>query len=137
MTTPAEAQEFLRGNHRAILSTYRRDGGVQSSPVAATVDGEGRVIVSTRDTAMKAKNLTRDPRISVCAFSDNWWGPWVQVDGTAEIVGRPEAIELLVDYYRRVAGEHPDWDEYRAAMESERRVLIRFAIERAAPNVSG
>lgn len=137
MSVADDARAFLEHHHRAILITRRRDGGVQSSPVAAAVDAEGRVVVSTRETAMKAKNLLRDPHAVLCAVNDEWFGPWYQIEGTAEIVDRPEAIELLVDYYRRVAGEHADWDEYRAAMESEKRVLIRFAIERAGPTVSG
>ncbi len=137
MTTPDDAREFLRSHTRGVLVTRRRDGGLQSSPVAATVDDDGRVIISTRDTAMKAKNLRRDPRATLAVVSDEWWGPHIQVEGTAEVIDRPEAIDLLVDYYRRVSGEHPDWDEYRQAMEDERRVLIRFEIERAGPTVSG
>lgn len=129
--TPEQARDFLRVNHRAVLSTLRRDGRPQLSPVGATVDDEGRVIVSTPETTAKARNLRRDPRVSLCVFSDGFYGPWAQVEGLAEIVQRPEAVELLVDYYRRISGEHPDWDEYRRAMVEERRVLVRFAIERA------
>jgi PPOX class probable F420-dependent enzyme len=132
-----EAREFIRKNHRAILATYRADGTPQMSPVAADVDPEGVVVISSRETAMKVKNLRRDPRASVIVFSDSWYGPWVQVDGRAAIVSLPEAMEGLVEYYRRVAGEHGDWDEYRAAMEKERRVLIRMSVDRAGPNKSG
>jgi len=130
--TPEQARDFLRINHRAVLSTLRRDGRPQLSPVAAAVDDQGRVIVSTPETTAKARNLRRDPRGSLCAFSDGFYGPWVQVEGTAELVERPEAVELLVDYYRRLSGEHPDWDDYRRAMVEDRRVLVRFAIERAS-----
>ena len=130
--TPEQARDFLRVSHRAVLSTLRRDGRPQLSPVAAAVDDEGRVIVSTPETTAKARNLRRDPRVSLCAFSDGFYGPWVQVEGTAELVERPEAVELLVDYYRRLSGEHPDWDDYRRAMVEDRRVLVRFAIERAS-----
>ena len=118
-----------------MLATFRRDGRPQLSPVAAGIDDEGRVEISTRETAMKIKNLRRDPRISVCVLGPGFYGEWGQVEGTAEIVEQPEAMDLLVDYYRRIAGEHPDWDEYRAAMVDEKRVLVRFAIERAGPNV--
>jgi PPOX class probable F420-dependent enzyme len=113
------------------MATLRADGRPQMSPVAVGVDAEGRVIVSTPETTAKARNLRRDPRVSVCAFADRFYGAWVQVEGTAEIVERPAALELLVDYYRRLSGEHPDWDEYRAAMVDERRVLVRFVIDRA------
>jgi PPOX class probable F420-dependent enzyme len=130
--TPEAARDFLRANHRAVLATFRSDGRPQLSPVGAGVDAAGRVIVSTPGTTAKARNLRRDPRVSVCAFSDGFYGGWVQVEGTAEIVEQPESVELLVDYYRRLAGEHPDWDEFRAAMVDEGRVLVRFTIERCS-----
>jgi PPOX class probable F420-dependent enzyme len=132
-----EALEFIRANHRGVLITFRSDGGLQSSPVVASADDGGRVVLSTRETAMKVKNLRRDPRVAYCAFSDGFYGPWVQVEGTAEIVSLPEALELLVEYYRNVAGEHPDWDDYRAAMVREQRVMVRITVERAGPSRSG
>jgi PPOX class probable F420-dependent enzyme len=131
------AQEFLRTNHHAVMATFRKDGRPALSPVTLVVDDEGRVMVSTRETAMKVKHLRRDPRVSAAVFTDRFYGDWVQVEGSAEIVALPEAMDLLVDYYRRASGEHPDWDEYRAAMERDRRVIVRFAIERAGPTVSG
>ena len=131
------AQEFLRGNHHAVLSTSRTDGRPQLSPVTVAVDVDGRVVISTRETSVKVRNLRRDPRISVAAFTDRFYGDWVQVEGTAEIIALPEALDLLVDYYRRMAGEHEDWDDYRAAMVEEQRVVVRFEIDRAGPNVAG
>jgi PPOX class probable F420-dependent enzyme len=95
------------------------------------------VVVSTRETAIKTKNLRRDSRVSLCVLSDGFYGDWVLADGRATIVSLPEAMEGLVEYYRRVAGEHPDWDDYRAAMERERRVLVRISIDRVGPNKSG
>lgn len=130
--TPDEAREHLRNHHRAVLSTIRHDGRPQLSLVAATVDADGRVIVSTTGPTAKVHNLRRDPRIALCVFTDRFYGPWVQVEGMAEIVERPEAVELLVDYYRRISGEHPDWDDYRRAMNEDKRVLVRFEIERVA-----
>jgi PPOX class probable F420-dependent enzyme len=131
------ATEFLRGHHRAVLATMRADGRPQLSPVVAAVDDAGRVLISTRETAVKARNLARDPRASLCVFNDGFYGEWIQAEGTAEIIHLPEALELLEDYYRRISGEHPDWDDYRAAMQRERRVVVRFAISRAGPDVSG
>ncbi len=107
------------------------------SPVAAGTDHDGKIVVSSRETAMKVKNLRRDPRASVCVTNDAFYGAWVQVDGPAEVVSLPDAIDGLVAYYRQVAGEHPDWDDYRAAMQREQRVLIRITPERAGPNISG
>jgi PPOX class probable F420-dependent enzyme len=135
--TPDEARAFLTDNHNAVLATFRRDGRPQLSVVGATVDEQGRVIISTRQTAIKTKNLRRDPRVSVIVMSPGFYGDWAQVEGTAEIVEQPEALDLLVDYYRRMAGEHDNWAEYRAAMVAEQRVLVRFEIERAGPNVAG
>ena len=133
----AEAQQFLRENECAVLATWRRDGRVQMSPITVGLDAEGHAIISSRETAYKVKNLRRDPRASLCVFVDEFTGPWVQVEGTAEILSLPEAMEPLVEYYRLVAGEHSDWDEYRRAMERDRRVLIRITIERAGPDRKG
>jgi PPOX class probable F420-dependent enzyme len=132
-----KAQEFLETNHQAVLATRRRDGSPQLTPVTAVVDGEGRVVISSRETAVKTRNLKRDPRAWLCAFTDRFFGEWVVVEGTAQVVSLPEAMEPLVDYYRRGAGEHPDWDDYRRAMERDRRVLIRITIDRAGPDVHG
>lgn len=132
-----EARAFVRDNHRAVLATRRRDGAPQLSCILAAVDEDGKVVVSTRETAMKTHNLRREPACSVIVFTDDFFGPQVQIDGRAEIVSLPEAMELLVDYYRHVAGEHDDWDDYRAAMERERRVLVRITPERAGPDRSG
>jgi PPOX class probable F420-dependent enzyme len=135
--TPDEARAFLQDNHRAVLSTFRADGMPQMSPVLVVMDDEGRVVVSTRETAMKTKHLRRDPRVAACVLNPGFFGAWVQVEGHAEIIELPEAMDLLIDYYRRASGEHPDWDDYRAAMERERRVIVRFPIERAGPTVEG
>ena len=132
-----DARSFLRQNAKAILATRRSDGRPQMSPVIVSVHDDGKLEVSTRETAMKTKNLERDPRLSLCAISERFFGPWVQIDGTSEIIRLPEAMEGLVEYYRRSAGEHPDWDDYREAMQRERRVLVRVTIESAGPDRSG
>jgi PPOX class probable F420-dependent enzyme len=131
------AREFVRANHRAVLATRRRDGYPQLSPVTVGVDDEGYVVISSRETAMKVKNLQRDPHASLCVMKDGFFGEWAQVEGTAEIVSLPAAMDGLIDYYRHLSGEHPDWDDYRAAMERDRRVLVRITIERAGPDQSG
>ena len=133
----AEAQQFLATHHRAVLATWRRDGRLQMSPVTAGVDAAGRAIVSSRETAYKTRNVRRDPRASLCVFVDGFFGPWVQVDGATEVLSLPDAMEPLVDYYRRVADEHPDWADYRRAMARERRVLLRISIDSAGPARKG
>ncbi len=132
-----EARAYLRDHHRAVLATMRADGAPQMSPVTVGVDADGRAVISTRETAMKTRNLRRDPRAWLCVFSDQWYGPWIQVEGDVEIVELPSAMEGLVSYYRDISGEHPDWDDYRAAMERERRVLLRIALSRGGPDRSG
>ena len=131
------AADFLRAHHRAVLATSRSDGRPQLSPVTAAVDDAGRVLISTRETAIKTRNLRRRPTAWLCVFTDNFFGEWVQVEGDVEIISLPGAMDLLIDYYRRVSGEHPDWDDYRAAMARERRVVVRITITRAGPDVSG
>jgi PPOX class probable F420-dependent enzyme len=129
--TPDEVRIFLQANSHAVMATFRADGRPQLSPVSAGVDAQGRVIVSTPGATAKARNLRRDPRASLCVISDSFYGPWAQIEGTVEVVEQPESVELLVDYYRRLAGEHPDWDDYRRAMVEDGRVLLRTTIERA------
>ena len=132
------AVSFMRSNHNAVLLTYRRDGSPQLSPVTVGVDDGGRPIVSSRETAFKTRNLLRDPRASLCVLNPQFYGEWVYVDATSEIVHLPEAMELLVDYYRQVRGEeHPDWDDYRAAMTRDQRVILRFEVQRAGPTQHG
>jgi PPOX class probable F420-dependent enzyme len=131
------ARDFIRKHHRAVMVTFHADGRAQTSPVTCGVDDDGYVIVSTRETAAKVRNLERDPRTTLCVFTDGFFGDWVQVEGRAEIIHLPEAMERLVDYYRGISGEHPDWDDYRAAMERDRRVLVRVALTRAGPDVHG
>jgi PPOX class probable F420-dependent enzyme len=133
----ASALDFIRKNHRAVLATTRADGTTQMSPVTAGVDDEDRVVISTRETAYKVRHLRALPYAALCAFPDRFFGDWVQVEGPVEIVSLPEAMELLVEYYRRISGEHPDWAEYRAVMERDRRVLLRLTVERAGPMVHG
>ena len=134
---PREAVDFVRTHHRAVLSTLRHDGTPQLSPVLVVADDEGRLLVSTRETAVKTKNVRRDPRAWVCVFTDRFFGGWVQIGGDVEVVSLPDAMDVLVDYYRRAAGEHDDWDEYREAMRRERRCVLRVTPTSAGPDVTG
>lgn len=129
------ARRFVRDHHRAVLVTFRKDGRPQTSLVLVGVDDAGRLMVSSRERAYKVRNLRRDPRVSLCVLTDDF-GNWIQVDGRATVLSLPEAMEPLVDYYRRTAGEHPDWDDYRRAMADQQRVLVHVDIERAGPDRS-
>jgi PPOX class probable F420-dependent enzyme len=132
-----ELLEFLRPRHHGLLATTRADGRPQLSPVACGVDDQGRIVVSTYPERAKARNARRDERASICVLSDDWNGPYVQVDGRAEVLDMPEALDALVDYYRCIAGEHPDWDDYRAAMVRQDKSLVRITIDRWGPIATG
>ena len=129
--------EFVRTRHKGTLVTTRGDGRPQMSPVACGVDGDGRVVVSTYPERAKANNVRRDAHVSILIHSDDWDDAYVQVDGTAEVIDMPDAVEPLVDYYRSIAGEHPDWDEYRDAMAKQNKSLIRITIDRWGPIATG
>jgi PPOX class probable F420-dependent enzyme len=133
----AKATRFLSAHPRAVLATTRADGRPQLSPVVAAVDDDGRILISTREPAIKARNLARDPRASLCVLSDGFFGEWVQAEGLAELIHLPDAMPILEDYYRKISGEHPDWVEYREAMRRDRRLIIRITVDRAGPDVSG
>lgn len=132
-----EARSFLREHRRAVLATRGKGDRIQQSPVLVNVDGEGRAIISSRETAYKVANLRRDPRAQACVFTERFFGQWLFVEGLAEVLSLPEAMDPLIDYYKRFPDENPDWNDYRARMERERRVLIRIELERAGPDRYG
>lgn len=132
-----ELLDFLRPRHHGLLSTTRADGRPQLSPVSCGVDEGGRIVVSTYPDRAKTRNARRDERASICVLSDDWDGPYVQVDGRAEVLDMPEALDALVEYFRCISGEHPDWDEYRAAMQRQDKSLIRLHIDRWSPIATG
>jgi PPOX class probable F420-dependent enzyme len=129
--------EFVRPRHRMILTTFRADGSLQSSPVTAGVDESGRIVIASYPQRAKSTNIRRTPRASVVVLSDEFNGPYVQVDGDAEVIDLPDAVEPLVDYFRAVAGEHSDWDEYRQAMTDQGKCLIRLTPTRWGPVATG
>jgi PPOX class probable F420-dependent enzyme len=132
-----ELLEFVRPRHHIVLSTIRADGHPQFSPVAAGIDTEGRMVVSTYPDRAKVKNVRRTPYASACVLSNEWNGAWVQVEGPAEVLDLPDALEPLVEYFRCISGEHPDWEEYRSAMQRQGKSLIRMTIERWGPIATG
>ena len=132
-----EARGFLREHHRGVLATRRADSGIQQSPVLVNVDGDGRAMISSREAAYKVRNLRRDPWAQACVFTDRFFGKWLFVEGRAEVLSLPQAMDPLIDYYTRFPDENPDWDDYRQRMEREERVLIRIELERAGPDRQG
>jgi PPOX class probable F420-dependent enzyme len=132
-----ELLEFVAPRNQWILTTFRSDGRPQLSPVSGGVGPHQRLLVATYPMRDKVHNLRRDPRVSVCVLSDHFGGAWVQVDGQATVVDVPDAVEGLVDYFRSISGEHPDWDDYRAAMLRQGKCLISIEIERWGPIATG
>jgi PPOX class probable F420-dependent enzyme len=128
---------FVHPRHRMLLATTRRDGRPQISPVTGGVDYQGRIVISTYPARAKTRNAESDPRVSVLVLSDDWNGPWVQIDGDAKVLHMPEAADGLVDYFRCISGEHPDWGEYRAAMRSQNKSLIQITPTRWGPIATG
>jgi PPOX class probable F420-dependent enzyme len=139
-TTQVDRDEllaFVRPRHHMVLVTSRRDGLPQVSPVTGGVDEDGRIVISTYPERAKVNNLRRNPAATVLVLSEDFNGEWVQVDGTAEVLDLPEALEPLVDYFRSISGEHPDWDEYRQAMRDQGKSLIRITPTRWGPVATG
>lgn len=129
--------DFVRPRHRALLITRRADGTPQASPLTCGVDDSGRLVMSTYPERAKTGNTRRDAAVSVVVLSDEWNGPWVQIDGDAEVLDIPDSVEPLVEYYRNISGEHPDWDEYREAMVKQGKSLIRVTPRRWGPVATG
>jgi PPOX class probable F420-dependent enzyme len=132
-----ELLDFLGPRHKCLLVTTRTDGRPQISPVTSGLDDEGRLVISTYPERAKVRNLRRDPQVAACSLSDEWNGPWVQVEGTAEVLDMPAALDGLVEYFRNISGEHPDWEEYREAMRRQDKSLIRLTLERWGPIATG
>jgi PPOX class probable F420-dependent enzyme len=133
----SELLDFIRPRHRMVLTTFRADGSLQSSPVSGGVDEQGRVVIASYPGRAKSVNIRRTPKASVVVLSDEFNGAYVQIDGDAEVIDLPEAVELLVDYFRVIAGEHPDWEDYRCAMVDQGKCLIRVTPRRWGPVATG
>ncbi|MGB5934797.1 MAG: PPOX class F420-dependent oxidoreductase, partial [Ornithinimicrobium sp.] len=129
----SEMEEFVRLRHRATLVTYRSNGGLQMSPVTCGMDAQGRIVIATYPQRAKATNIRHTDRVSLAIHSDDWDGPYVQLDGVAELLEMPEAVEPLVDYFRSISGEHPNWAEYREAMHRQGKALIRVSVQHWGP----
>ena len=134
----AKAQDFLRNHHNGVLMTWRKDGSPQMSPITVGLSEDGKAIISSRETAYKVNNLRRDPRAAVCVFTDSFHGGgWTQINGKAEILPLPQALDTLVYLQRQTKGEHRDWPQFHERMTREKRVIIRITIESAGPKVRG
>ena len=132
------AREFLRQHHCGVLTTWRKNGAVQMSPITVGLDASGNAVISSRETAYKVNNLRRDPRAALCVFTDSFHGGgWAQINGRAAIISLPQALDTLVYLQRQTKGEHPDWSQFHQRMAREKRVIISITIESAGPTVRG
>ena len=129
-----EAEEFLKHNHQGVLVARKRDGSLQMTLVSSVIDGQGRVILTARERTYKVKNIRRNPQISLLVFGDRFHGSnYIQIDGRAEIVRHPEVMDIVIDWYRQLNGEHPKWGEYREKVKAEGRIAMRVTIEKVGP----
>ena len=132
-----EAREFMRTSHRCVLAARAPGGRLHQSPNLVAVDDEGRAIISSRETAFKVKYLRNDPWVQLCVFTDAFFGNWIFAEGSADVLSLPQAMDPLIDYYKRFPDDNPPWDEYRERMRREQRVLIRITMERVGPDKQG
>jgi PPOX class probable F420-dependent enzyme len=138
--TPVDREgllDFVRPRHHLVLITSRADGRPQVSPVTGGVDDSGRIVISSYRERAKTANARRRPEVSVLVLSDDFGQAWVQVDGECEVLDAPESVEPLVEYFRTIAGEHPDWAEYRQAMVDQDKSILRITPTRWGPIATG
>lgn len=132
-----ELLEFVRPRHNGILVVHRQSGGLQTSPVTMGVGDDGTILIASYPSRAKVHNLRADPRATMTVLSDDFNGPWVQIDGAAEVVDLPDAVDVLVEYFRNIAGDHDDWDEYRRAMRDQGKCAIRMTVASWGPIATG
>ena len=133
--TTFDPHKLIAESRLAVLATIKSNGLPQLSPVTAFYDRDtGVIYVSMTEGRAKTANLRRDPRAALEVTSSDGWA-WATAEGSVTLTGlgadtHGREVEALVDYYRSAAGEHPDWDEYRAVMVSDRRVLMAMTVDR-------
>ena len=130
----AEAQEFLRHNHHGVLVARKRDGSLQMTLVSPVIGGDGRVTITARESTYKVKNIRRNPQVSLLVFGEKFNGSnYIQVDGKAEVIAHPQAMDIVLDWHRQVRREPVSWDEIRKKTLAEGRIAIRLTIEKVGP----
>ncbi len=134
----ADAQKFLRDNHHGVLVTRKKDSSLQMTLVSPVIDDEGKVIITSRESTYKVKNIKRNPQISLLVYGDQFNGSnYIQIDGRAEIIPLPQAMDIVLDWHRQIRGVPANWDEIREKTKTERRIAMRVTIERVGPQNKG
>jgi PPOX class probable F420-dependent enzyme len=134
----ADAQEFLKNHHRGVLVARKRDGSLQMTMVSPVIDTDGKVIITSRETTYKIKNIKRNPQISLLVFGEQFHGSnFIQIDGRAEIIPQPQAMDIVLDWHRQIRGEPENWDDVREKTKAEGRIAMRVTIEKVGPQNRG
>ncbi len=134
----SDAQDFLKDNHHGVLVARKKDGSLQMTLVSPVIDADGKVIVTSRETTYKVKNIRRNPQISLLVFGGQFHGSnYIQIDGKAEIIPQPQAMDIVLDWHRQIRGEPASWDEVREKTKAERRIAMRITIEKVGPQSRG
>jgi PPOX class probable F420-dependent enzyme len=130
----SDARKFVKEHHHGVLVARKKDGSLQITLVSPVVDAVGNVILTARDSTYKVKNIKRDPRISLLVFGEQFHGSnYIQIDGKAEVIEHPQAMDLVLDWHRQIRGLPEDWDALKKKTLSEGRIAIRITIEKVGP----
>ncbi len=130
----AEAQEFLKHNHHGVLVARKRDGSLQMTLVSPVIGAEGKVIITARDTTYKVNNIKRNPQVSLLVYGEKFNGSnYIQIDGKAEVIAHPQAMDIVLDWHRQIRGEPANWDDIRKKTLAEGRIAIRVTIDKVGP----
>jgi PPOX class probable F420-dependent enzyme len=133
-----EAREFLKDKHHGVLVTRKKDGSLQMTLVSPVISSDGRVIITARERTYKVKNIKRNPQISLLVYGEKFHGSnYIQIDGRAEVIPHPQAMDIVLDWHRRIRGEPKSWDEIRQKTLAEGRIAIRVTIEKVGPQNRG
>ena len=128
------AKGFLKNNHHGCLVTRKKDGSLQMTLVSPVLGADGNVIITARDTTYKVKNIKRNPQVSLLVYGDTFHGSnYIQIDGKAEVIPHPAAMDIVLDWHRKIRGEPASWDEIRQKTLAEGRIVIRVNIEKVGP----
>jgi PPOX class probable F420-dependent enzyme len=129
-----EAQEFLKDNHHGVLVARKKDGSLQMTLVSPVIGRAGKVVITARDTTFKVKNIRRNPQVSLLVYGDKFNGSnYIQIDGQAEVIPHPEAMEIVLDWHRQIRGEPSNWEEVRRKTLAEGRIAILVTINKVGP----
>ena len=134
----SEAKGFLKGKEHGVLVARKKDGSLQMTLVSPVIGANGDLIITSRETTYKVKNIKRNPQISLLVFGEKFNGSnYIQVDGKAEIIPQPQAMDIILDWHRQIRGEPENWDDIKKKTIAERRIAMRINIDKVGPQRRG